>query len=264
MSNLDILNRKIKNLEERAVTIEYQLIQLFEGITIEVEGRGSYDEYTEEIWWRPLTSEQREARRKALREYEGWYSAAYQLIKDYLSERTADFSQYYEYQASKSSKQGVIDYLQFNGVPGTSSKSEILDSLLNAFERQRNILLSVLDVVEIKELNLRKLISADVVKTEIDQAEALFITGFSRAAGVVAGVALERYLKTLCDINAITYGSRDTIQPVAQFLRTAGKLDIVEMNRITYLASIRNKCSHPDSASDEEVKSLIDEVKKLI
>ncbi|HEU0047155.1 MAG TPA: hypothetical protein VFQ43_06090, partial [Nitrososphaera sp.] len=45
--------------------------------------------------------------------YEGWYSAAYQLIKDYLPERTVDFSQYYEYQKGKSTKQGVIDYLQF-------------------------------------------------------------------------------------------------------------------------------------------------------
>ncbi len=192
------------------------------------------------------------------------YSAAYQLIKDYLPERTDDFSQYYEYRKGKNTKQGVIDYLQFKDNPGTNSNSDIAESLLHAFERQRNILLSTQDVVEIKELNLRKLISADVVKTEIDQAEALLASSFVRAAGVVAGVALERYLKTLCDINGIGYGSRDTIQPVAQLLRSVGKLDIVEMNRITYLASIRNKCSHPDGASDDEVKSLIDEVKKLI
>ncbi len=264
MSNIDILKRKIKELEERAGAIEYQVIELFENTSIEVQTRGTYDEYYEERWWNSLTSEQREARRKILREYEGWYSAAYQLIKDDLPERTSDFSLYYEYQKNKSSKEGIIDYLQFKGDPGTNSKSDILERLLNAFERQRNILLSVQDVVEIKELNLRKLISADVVKTEIDQAEALFVGGFSRAAGVIAGVALERHLKTLCDIDGITYGPRDTIQPVAQLLRSAGKFDIVEMNRITYLASIRNKCSHATGASDDEIKSLIDEVKKII
>ncbi|HYT42525.1 MAG TPA: hypothetical protein VEP90_09270 [Methylomirabilota bacterium] len=264
MSSLDILKRKIKELEERAVAIEYQVTELIEGVTLSVEGYGASDEYYEIISWLPLTSEQREARRKALRDYEGWYSAAYQLIKDYLPERSDDFCQYYEYQKGKSSKQGVIDYLQFKGDPGTNSNSVVIDRILDAFERQLNILVSVQDVLDIKELNLRKLISADVVKIEIDQAEALFASGFYRAAGVVAGVALERYLKTLCDINKISYSSRDTIQPVAQLLRSAGKLEIVEMNRITYLASIRNKCSHPDGASNDEIKSLIDEVKKLI
>src|SRR5258708_1459630 len=104
MSSIDVLKRKIKELEERAVTIEYQVTELFEGTSIEVRGIGAtYDEYYEEFWWKPLTSEQREARRKVLREYEGWYSAAYQLIKDDLPERMGDFSLYYEYQKNKSS-----------------------------------------------------------------------------------------------------------------------------------------------------------------
>jgi hypothetical protein len=45
-------------------------------------------------------------------------------------------------------------------------------------------LLSVFNVAEIKELNLRKLISADIVKTEIEPAEALLVSDYVRAAGV--------------------------------------------------------------------------------
>src|SRR5258708_22424160 len=56
---------------------------------------------------------------------------------------------------------------------GTNSKSDILERLLNAFERQRNILLSVQDVVEIKELNLRKLIRSEEHTSELQSPDHL-------------------------------------------------------------------------------------------
>lgn len=52
-------------------------------------------------------------------------------------------------------------------------------------------------------MGLRKIITADVAKTEIEQAEILLDSGFERAADSIAGVALELHLKTLCDVNGI-------------------------------------------------------------
>jgi hypothetical protein len=92
MSSIEMIKRKINELEERADIIEYRVTDLIESLTIHTESRGSYDEYYEIYYWVSLTSEQRETRRKAIREYEGWYSAAYQLIKDYLPERTDDLA----------------------------------------------------------------------------------------------------------------------------------------------------------------------------
>ena len=103
------------------------------------------------------------------------------------------------------------------------------------------------NIVEIKELSLRKLISVDVARTEIEQAEVLFASGFHRASGSIAGVALELHLKTLCDINSIVYKPKDTIEPLAQALYNAKILELIELKRIQYLASIRNKCSHPNN-----------------
>lgn len=124
--------------------------------------------------------------------------------------------------------------------------------------------MSVPDVAEIKELKLRKLIAADIARTEIEQAEKLLDNGFDRAAGSIAGVALELHLRTLCDVNGISYSPRDTIDPLATALYKAGKLDVTELKRIQYLASIRNKCSHPNLALATEIKSLIEDVKKLV
>ena len=136
--------------------------------------------------------------------------------------------------------------------------------MLNSYETQRSILLSIPDVLEIKELSFRKIITTDIARTEIEQADLLLSNGFERAAGSIAGVALELHLKTLCDINNLTYPSKATIQPLLQALQKGSILDITEVKHIEYLASIRNKCSHPNAVTEQEVKALIDGVKKII
>lgn len=113
-------------------------------------------------------------------------------------------------------------------------------------------------------MSLRELIGADVARTEIEQAELLLDSGFERAAGSIAGVALELHLKTLCYVNNVPYPPKANLKPLAQALYKDNKLDITEFKRIQYLASIRNKCSHPKPASTKEVRNLIDGVKKLV
>ena len=140
----------------------------------------------------------------------------------------------------------------------------VIDDLINDLNTQISILLCIPDAIEVKELNLRKLISADVARTEIEQAEILFAGGFHRASGSIAGVALELHLKTLCDINGVVYKPKATIDPLAQALYDAKILDITEFRRVQYLASIRNKCSHPNDVSEAEVQTLIEGVKKLV
>ena len=78
------------------------------------------------------------------------------------------------------------------------------------------------------------------------------------------GVALELHLKTLCDINSVAYKPKATIEPLAQALYEAKILDITELKQVQYLASIRNKCSHPNVVAEAEIQSLIDGVKKLV
>ena len=60
-------------------------------------------------------------------------------------------------------------------------------------------------------MGLRKLITADVARTEIEQAELLFDNGYERAAGSIAGVALELYLKTQCDIEGVEYPPKPSL-----------------------------------------------------
>jgi hypothetical protein len=106
------------------------------------------------------------------------------IINDYLpEEREDEFKALYK---------RIVDYLHFNAFY-SSDKSKFIDRFINDFDVQRGILLSIPNSVEVKEMNLRKLISADFVETELEEAELLFNHDFTRGAGALAGVALEKH-----------------------------------------------------------------------
>lgn len=265
MSDIQILKRKINELEALADEIERSSKELIEKAPLlyKPDPPGVASAFPHHHWG-TLSEDIKELQREVIRKYQRWYSSAYQLIKEYLLEKEAEFVEHYEDRTKSIIKEGVIDLLQFRSSQYTGDKCKIIESFVDKFEIQRSILLSIPDVAEIKELNLRRVISADFVKTEIEQAEMLFDNGFHRAAGTLAGVALEKHLKTLCDINGTSYKPKGTIEPLAQALYKANMLDITELKKVQYLASIRNKCSHPNDITDDEVKSLIAEVKKFV
>ena len=122
-------------------------------------------------------------------------------------------------------------------------------------------------MTEIKELSLRKIIASDFIDSELDKADYLFKIGFARCAGVLAGVALERYLKALCDMKQVEYKHDDTIEPLSQALYNAEKIDPTELKDFQHLGSIRNDCAHPKDVTEEvlkgRAKELIEKVKKL-
>jgi len=149
----------------------------------------------------------------------------------------------------------------------TSDKAQIEDNFIKTFNIQLNILLSIPYVLDSRELDLRKIIAADFIESELDKAEYLYKSKFERCAGVIAGVALERYLQVLCDKYKIEYKHNDTIEPLAQVLSTAGKIDSTELKNFIHLGGIRNDCAHPKDITEEDLrvraKELIEKVKKL-
>lgn len=255
MSNLDRLEKKVNDLENLASEVETMGIQL-------LQESPAYDSSeTDRTEWGILPDHLKLIQRDAHRKYQKWYNSAHQLIKEYIPEKEQEFVTHYE---DERTSMGVVDMLQLRSAWWIGIYHPREKRFVDAFEIQRSILLSVPDVAEIKEFNLRRLISADVAKTEIEQAEVLLASGFERAAGSIAGIALELHLKTLCDVNGVSYKPKDTIDPLATALYKAGILDITEYKRIQFLASIRNKCSHPNPVLSTEIKNLIEEVKKLI
>ena len=282
---VEVLKRKVRELETLATEIEQIGSEFFQGCVV-VEEEHSIDEYVrnpqelnlesmrdedivwKEYYWDTLKPELKITQRKAIRAYTRWYSLSYELVKNYLPEMISEFNSYYKAEESQGKKSGshlgVVDYLKLRDSASPNNISTMTESFIDTFEAQLNILLIVPDIAEVRELSLRKLITADIANTEVEQAEMLLANGFHRAAGSIAGVALELHLKTLCDINGLLCPPKATIQPLLLALQKGGVLDITEIKHIEYLASIRNKCSHSKEVSEAEVQSLIDGVKKII
>ncbi|RQD80524.1 MAG: hypothetical protein D5R96_08545 [Methanocalculus sp. MSAO_Arc2] len=146
----------------------------------------------------------------------------------------------------------------------TTNKDEIIQRFIGVFEKQRSILLSIPDVITARKLNLRNIISIDFITQEIDEAEILYEKGYARCACTLAGVALERHLKTWCDIKQIYYMPRVGIVKLAEFLLKDGHLDVTEEKEMVYLAGIRNDCSHPNEVDTQKVRQLIEAVKRYL
>ena len=146
-------------------------------------------------------------------------------------------------------------------------KSTHLDNFIDTFDKQVNILHTIIPIISLKENDFKKIITADLLDSELSQEELLYKHDFYRASGAIAGVVLERYLKTLCEVNQIDIGDNDTIEPLATKLYTSKKIpefDITLFKSIQHLASIRNKCDHPkDEPKQHEVRELLDKVKKI-
>lgn len=251
-----IIKQKIEDLEKLADEVENLGIKIIENnpLVYKPSPAGVLTTFGDYEWNTPSESVKKD-QRIALRSYQKWYSTSSQLIKEYLNEREEEFRDYY---------QQIIEYLQFDRYEYSSDKNGIINGFIDDLDRQRGILSSVSDTIEIKEMNLRKLISADFVETELDEAEVLFNHKYKRCAGALAGVALEKHLEIMCQINNLPYNSKDTINPLVTNLYKNNILDITELKKVEHLASIRNKCDHPNSITEKEVKELIDSVKQFV
>jgi HEPN domain-containing protein len=260
MISIDVLQKKIDKLESLASEVEDLAKQIISGSSIFNYVGPFDDEYSPpSYYWDDIPEKLKKIQSKALRDYQIWYSSAFQLIRAYVPEKEDEFKRCYE---------GVLNYIQLNNsIIISDSNRTIVNAFDNVFQLQRSILLSAPYVIEIKEYDLRKIITADLIDSELDKADYLYKTGFERCAGVIAGVALERYLKALCDKEKVEYKYDDTIEPLAQALYKAEKIDPTEFKKFQHLGGIRNDCAHPKDIPEDvlkgRAKELIEKVKKL-
>ena len=265
MTDVELIKKEIDNLESLACEIEdlgsqlldeAELIQILDPDRIDM-GLVHFE------WEKTIDPDLKSIQREAIRNYQKFYLAGLFFVKEFLPEKQHEFSSCYAGERS-GGEEGIMDYLQLRGVQYTDENLEIMHRFIDKLEIQRSILLSIPFIAKIKEMKLREIISGDFVDREIEEAELLFKKGHHRAAGALAGVALERHLKSLCDKYQIDYQKKDTIEPLVEKLYNKSKIELSQMKNIQHLASIRDKCDHPADVEKSEIKELIERVKKFV
>lgn len=259
MIDIEIIKREIDSLEELACNIEENTVKLLEETPLIYNPvSGPFPKNN----WQTLADYQKASQRDTIRKYQSYYSRGMKFIKEFQPEREGEFCECYE-SKDNLGKEGIMDFLQFRRSQYKNNKDEIVEKFVNRFEIQRSLLFSVPDVVKISEIKLREIISGDYIDREIEQSEYLYEKGFERAAGALAGVALEQYLRIQCDKYKIEYKKKDTIEPLLQKLCAKNIIDPTLKTEIQHLASIRNSCAHATDIDKGRVKELIERVKKI-
>jgi hypothetical protein len=203
-------------------------------------------------------------------EYQRWYSEAKMLIKQLLPERLGDFVRYYE----KPKPRKEINYESYRiedclqGLRMTRGAQKLVgpEAAIPHFRQQLAILNSVKARFESSLFDIRQLVQADLFDSELDAAKELSKHKFTRAAGALTGVVLERHLGQVCENHDIKITKKAPgIADLNNALKEANVIDVPAWRFIQHLADIRNLCDHDKKSepTTEQVNDLIAGVMKV-
>ncbi len=142
--------------------------------------------------------------------------------------------------------------------------------VIHRISSQLAILKSVSRRFESTLFDLRKMVQADVFDSELDSARELLKNGFLRAAGIVAGVVLERHLSEVATSHGIEIGKKNpTIGDYNDALKNGGVIDTPPWRNIQHLADIRNLCGHnkdrePTKVEVDDLVSGVERITKTV
>jgi hypothetical protein len=111
--------------------------------------------------------------------------------------------------------------------------------------------------------SIQNLVRAEVLGTELEQAQELLEAGYESAAAVVAGVVLETTMRQMCAARSIPVGKLDRMNAD---LAKSGLYNALVQKQITFIAAIRNAAAHGDKGSfgREDVRTMVNEVERLV
>lgn len=205
------------------------------------------------------------------KEYQSWYSESLVLIKQLMPDRLNDFVRLYEKpKTRKAIEYGnyvMEDYLQTLTVTNGYEKKVGPEAAINQFDQQLNILKSIERRFESSLFDIKQLVQADLFDSELEAAKELNRNKFSRGAGAIAGVVLEKHLAQVLDKRNLKSSKKNpSISDFNDNLKSSGVYDTPTWRKIQHLGDIRNLCDHNKTREpkQEEVDELIAGVEAII
>ena len=224
-----------------------------------------------------LDKSQQEAAKKVSGTFDGnyqrWYTEACAVIRQLLPDRLDEFEALYEADPKRkgldATSYRIQDWLVGLRAAPNIYGSKIFDDftvVAMLFTVQLQILKSAESRFESSLFDIRQLVQADLLDSELESARELLRNGFLRAAGVVSGVVLEKHLAQVCSNHGVSVRKKHpTIAYFNDLLKDNNVLDVPTWRFVQRLADLRNLCGHnrQREPSEAEVGELIDGVDKI-
>lgn len=268
MPHIDPIQDEIARLDSLANDIDNEVSQLADEMGTEPQQRerpvhNGMSTYYVHVF-KPNDS-QKARKRKLAADYESWYNAANELVHAYLPKRADDFEYHYKHKTNG----GLFFDIQFQkSYDQPNDKSKAVASIQYQLDCQRNILKSIPGAINVRSMDLLTVISHDLVNSEIGCANYIFKKDKTheyclRVAGILAGIALERHLKTKCESEIGSLPESPTLSPLIDALYKANKITLNQKKYLEAIATTRNDCAHATASVDRTmVGEAISNVKK--
>jgi hypothetical protein len=205
-------------------------------------------------------------------EYQAWYSKALRVVEQLLPDRYQEFRELYR--LDKRPKEldvttyAVSDYIHGTIVSrGGIRRFDPMTIGMRKFKDQIDILASARDRLASRLGDIESSLEATLLDDELATAGELLRTKHLRSAGVVAGVVLERHLKSVAENHKVKLGrKKPQIGALNDALKEAKVFDNPRWREIQRLGDIRNLCAHDGDREPKakEVRELIDSTERII
>jgi hypothetical protein len=206
--------------------------------------------------------------------YQAWYSRALRVVQQLLPDRYDEFRDLYRLdsppQPLTEATYRVSDFIHGVKAPTSGFFSEpifeTVDAAQKQFAFQIDILMSARSRLDSALADIEGVLQSALLDDELGTATELLEAKHLRSAGVIAGVVLERHLKSLITAHEIAFQKNAQIANLNDALKNASVYDIPQWRQIQRLGDIRNLCGHDGDREPkkDEVQELILETKKII
>jgi hypothetical protein len=207
-------------------------------------------------------------------EYQRWYSQTLRVVEQLLPDRYVEFRELYR--LDKPPKEldvttyTISDYLHGTRVTRGFGEVEAFNATNVAatkFGDQIAILDSARSRLDSLLSDIEGTLEATLLDDELETAGELLKAKHLRSAGIVAGVVLERHLKSVLGNHQLSLGRKKSqISNLNDALKEGKAIDVPRWREIQRLGDIRNYCGHDKEREPtrEEVEELISGTEKVI
>jgi hypothetical protein len=196
-------------------------------------------------------------------DYQRWYTKALRTVASLAPDRLDEFRSYYEINPKRKllgyGTYVIQDFLK--GVKPGSYQLQNFDTraqTLLCFFNQLTIFKAILDSIDSVLVNIETELYAELQDNEVEVSRGLAKVNL-RAAGALVGVVIEGHLQKVALSHGITISKKNpTISDLNEPLKAGSVIDVPTWRKISYLADIRNLCSHKKDV--EPTKAQVEEL----
>jgi len=197
-------------------------------------------------------------------DYQRWYTKALKVVSSLALDRLQEFRSYYEVDPKRKmlwyGTYVIQDFIKGvspakRSIPAFDTRYETLQCFFN----QITILNSLTERIDSVLSDIEGELYAELQDGEIVIARQLAKVSL-RAAGALMGVVIEGHLQKVASNREVKIAKKSpTIADLNDPLKAAGVIDTPSWRKITYLADLRNLCSHKKDSepTKEQVEELI-------